>query len=92
MKNVVRTKAGDAFTFGSMTMKVLNDGYFGPGVNPGNDSTVVFKMETPKESVLFLGDLGNRGDVYLNDPTFIEEIRTCRIVQIGHHGAKRLLG
>ena len=86
VKNVVTTKAGDVFTYGSMTMKVLNDGYFGPGVNPGNDSSVVFKMETPKESVLFCGDLGVRGDVYLNDPAFAEEIGSCRVVQLGHHG------
>lgn len=86
VKEMVVTKKGDVFTYGSLTMKVLNDGYFGPGNNQGNDTTVVYKMETPKESVLFLGDLGARGDVYLKDVDFVNEIRTCRIIQMAHHG------
>ena len=86
VKNLIVTKKGDVFTYGSLTMKVLNDGYFGPGSNQGNDTTVVYKMETPNESVLFLGDLGARGDAYLKETEFVNEIRTCRIVQMAHHG------
>lgn len=86
VKKTVTIEKGDVYRYGSLTMKVLNDGYFGPGNNQGNDTTVVFKMETPEESVLFLGDLGARGDVLLNDSDFVKEIRTCRIVQMAHHG------
>lgn len=87
--NAIQTSAKQSFKIGQyVTMKVLNDAYFGPSGNPGNNASVVYKMETPGESVLFLGDLGDRGDYYLNDQTFRNEMRSCRVVQMAHHGQR----
>jgi len=84
--NVVSTKKGDVFTFDRLTFKVLNDAFFGSKVNLGNDSSVVFKVETAGKSVLFLGDLAQYGDVLIEDEYFLNEAKTCEIVQMAHHG------
>lgn len=84
--NVVTTKKGDVFTFDRLTFKVLNDAYFGSTTNLGNDSSVVFKVETAGKSVLFLGDLAQYGDVLIEDEYFLNEAKTCEIVQMAHHG------
>lgn len=87
--NAIQTSAKQSFKIGQyVTMKVLNDAYFGPSGNPGNNASVVYKMETPGESVLFLGDLGDRGDYYLNDSSFRNEMKSCRVVQMAHHGQR----
>lgn len=82
---VVKIGEGDCFSYGKMIFKTLNDAYFGSS-NYMNDASVVIKLETPGENVLFLGDLGVRGDDYLLNPTFVEEISDCAIVQMAHHG------
>lgn len=84
--NVVTTKKGDEFTFDRLTVRVLNDAYFGSTTNLGNDSTVVFKVETAGKSVLFLGDLAQYGDVLIQDEYFLNEAKSCEIVQMAHHG------
>lgn len=88
ISKVTRTGRGDRYDFGSVRVKVLNDAVFGEDEeNPGNDSGVIFKVETPGESILILGDMGwTVGDALLSDSRFVEEIRTCRIVQMAHHG------
>ncbi len=83
--NVVTIGKGGVYTYGDMTIKTLNDAYFG-SANFLNDSTVVMKLETPGENLLFLGDLGDRGDVYLEDADFLAEIQDCSVVQMAHHG------
>ncbi len=77
----------EEYVYGSVRIVPLNEGYFADIENPVNNSCVVYKMYTPKESVLFLGDLGSsRGDEYLQDVRFAEAIKDCRIVQMAHHG------
>lgn len=83
--NVVRIGKGGVYTYGDMTIKTLNDAYYGSS-NFFNDSTVVMKLETPGENLLFLGDLGDRGNAYLSDATFLAEIADCAVVQMAHHG------
>lgn len=85
IRNIVVPGKGGIYSYGKMTLKALNDAHFA-GDNWLNDSTVVLKMETPGQSVLFLGDLGLRGDVYLTDPDFQKAISNCMIVQLAHHG------
>ena len=68
-------------------MKVLNDAWYTErDSNYGNNSGIMFKMETPGESVLFTGDMGNRGDVYLKDEWTRKEIESCTLIQMAHHG------
>jgi len=86
INNIVTIKKGDAFNYGSLTIKVLNSADRETKINALNNMSVVFKAETPGEDILFLGDLGESGDVYLNDPYFVREMRTCRVVQMAHHG------
>ncbi len=94
VKNVIEYNVGVIYTTksGAVTMKALNRAKFNLESNPANNSSVVYKMETydengvQKESVLFLGDLGDYGDTLLQDATFLAEIRSCRVVQMSHHG------
>lgn len=87
VKNVVTTKKGDEYHFGEyLTVKALNDPDYTTTINTGNNTTVVYKVETPKEDILFLGDLGESGDKYLQDPYFVREMRSCGVVQMAHHG------
>ncbi len=80
-------RRGDRFDFGDVQMTVLNDAYFGGDDNSGNDSGIIFRMDTKGESVLFLGDMGwERGDKLLEDDWFAEQIRPCKVVQMAHHG------
>ncbi|MBQ7924610.1 MAG: MBL fold metallo-hydrolase [Clostridia bacterium] len=83
---VVTPKKGDEVVVGSVTMKVLNTAYFGSTSNIINNSSIVYKLETDGEEVLFLNDLGDYGDTLLNDEYFASEISTCTVVQMAHHG------
>lgn len=52
--------------------------------NPMNDSSLVFKITTPKKSVLFLGDLGpDGGDILFRES---RHLLKSDIVQMAHHG------
>ncbi|MBQ8295887.1 MAG: MBL fold metallo-hydrolase [Clostridia bacterium] len=52
--------------------------------NPMNDSSLVFKVTSPKKSVLFLGDLGpDGGDVLYSES---RDKLKADIVQMAHHG------
>lgn len=87
VKNIITTKKGDEYTFGEyLKIKVLNDPDYLTQINSGNNTSVVFKAETPGEDILFLGDLGETGDTYLQDPYFVREMRSCAVVQMAHHG------
>lgn len=88
--NVVTTRRGDVYGFGAITVKVLNDAIFYEDEdNPGNDSGIMFKIETPGESILMTGDMGwTRGDLCLEDAWCLGEMRTCRVVQMAHHGQR----
>lgn len=84
--NVHTPGKGDSYTFGSLTVKSLNDPDYETLVNTANNTTVVYKLETPGESLLMLGDLGESGEKFIQDPEFVKEIRDCRVVQMAHHG------
>ncbi|MBE6602483.1 MAG: MBL fold metallo-hydrolase [Ruminococcaceae bacterium] len=86
VRHVITPKKGDVIERGGLRIKVLNDAYFQSAANLSNDSSLIFKVETPKESILFLGDMGNYGSVLLEDPEFVREIKSCMIVQMAHHG------
>ena len=87
VNNVIVPKRGDVIKVGSdITVKVLNDAYKEKNGNYGNNTTVVYKVETPGEDILFLGDLGDRGDAYLADEWFVSEAEVCTVIQLAHHG------
>lgn len=83
---------GVLYETSSIKVKALNWAKFDCDSNYVNNSSVVYKVETynsngvQKESVLFLGDLGNYGDTLIQDATFLGEMRTCRVIQMAHHG------
>lgn len=86
VKNTVKVKKGDCIARGGLRVKVLNNAYFQSPSNLSNDSSVIYKVETPGENILFLGDMGNYGTALLHDPDFVKEIEDCMIVQMAHHG------
>lgn len=86
VRRIITLKKGDVIDRGGLRIKILNDAYFQSAANPHNDSSLILKVETPQESVLFLGDMGNYGSALLEDPQFVKEIKTCKIVQMAHHG------
>ena len=88
VKNVIKPHYKDEYKLGEyVTMKVLNDAWYTErDSNYGNNSGIMFKMETPGESVLFTGDMGDRGDVYLKDEWTRKEIESCTLIQMAHHG------
>ena len=86
VKNVIVPKQKDAFVIGSITVKVLNNAYFATGGNTINNSSITYKVETPGEDVVFFGDLGDHGDDLLSDEYFVNELKTCTVVQAAHHG------
>ena len=87
VKHTFTPEKNDVFAIdASLTIKVLNDAYFGNALNLGNDSSVVYKAETSGEDILFLGDLAEHGDVLIRDQYFYDECRSCGVVQMAHHG------
>ena len=86
VKKVITPKKGDSYNIGNIEVKVLNNACFDAGSNYANDSSICFKFVTKCESILFLGDLGLKGDDYLKDKNFVKEIETCSVVQTAHHG------
>ncbi|MBR5626285.1 MAG: hypothetical protein IKW74_01530, partial [Thermoguttaceae bacterium] len=68
----------------NITVTVLNDYNLELTSNPINNSSIVFRVDTGKTSLLFLGDLGKEaGDALLNSQP---ELLKCDIVQMAHHG------
>lgn len=91
VKSVCKPKKGDVIKVDdSVTVKVLNNGWFeqdGKHINHyGNNSGIIYKVQTPEEPILFLGDIGERGDEYLKDEWFKKEVETCTVIQMAHHG------
>lgn len=88
VKNVITPHKTDNFVLDEyMNVKILNDAYFYSHNNMGNDSSIVFKLETPGASIAFLGDMSYfYGDTLIKDQYFYDEISTCEVIQMGHHG------
>lgn len=88
VKNVITPHYKDEYKIGgSVRIKVLNDAWYTErDINYGNNTGIMYKMETPGESVLFTGDMGSRGDVYLKDEWTKKEIAGCTLIQMAHHG------
>lgn len=85
--NVITPAKRDEYVIDEdLKVKVLNKAYFREQSNMPNDSSVVYKFETPKKSILFLGDMGTYGDDLIKDEYFKSEAETCEVVQMGHHG------
>ncbi len=86
VKKTHSLKKGDRIQKDGLCIKVLNDAYLSSPNNLSNDSSVILKVETEGENILFLGDMGNYGTALLQDEKFVQEIRDCMIVQMAHHG------
>ena len=79
---VVRPQKGQWLETGHFRVLPLSDGSaVGESLNP---SSVVYRVETSGESVLFLGDMDWRAEEKILRE-FPEELR-CRVVQMAHHG------
>lgn len=86
VQKVHSLKKGDRIQKDGLCIKALNDAYLSSPDNISNDSSVILKVETEGENILFLGDMGNYGTALLHDEEFVQEIRDCMIVQMAHHG------
>ena len=84
VKNVVTVQKDDKITVDEVTVTVLND-CLEYSHNYGNNTTVVFRVDTLGESVLMLGDAGIELGEWLvkNNPDGISD---CALVQSAHHG------
>lgn len=78
-------KPGQTWTFGSVTVECLND--FDPSqtANPVNNASIVFRVTTPKTSILFLGDLGVEGGERVARLVAPEKLK-ADYLQMAHHG------
>ena len=87
VKNVITPGYGDVYKVSeTVSVKALNDSWFEKNNNYGNNSGIIYKVETPGEDILFLGDMGDRGDYYLQDDWARSEIESCTVIQMAHHG------
>ena len=82
--SLIRPKEGDEFRIGGNRIRFFKDGHLENG--DINDSSLVFKLETKGESILFLGDVSPKcGDAlarrFRDDPDFRADF-----IQLAHHG------
>ena len=75
---------GEQITIDELKFHFLYTYHEGLVSNIMNDSSLVFKMMTPKKSVLFLGDLGPEGGDILYWES--RHLLKADIVQMAHHG------
>lgn len=78
-------KVDEVFTFGSTTIRCLNDYDESLTTNSINNSSICFRIDVDGRSILILGDLGKEaGDrlLKLQSP----EVLHCDFVQMAHHG------
>ena len=85
---VITPKQGDVYALNAATVTVLNNAAFDILHDFSNNSSVVYKLDTGKTKVLFTGDLERKGDEYLGNPWFVEQLSDCTVVQMSHHGQK----
>ena len=82
----IRPKTGESLTFGSATFDILytptDNGTFTS--NYGNNTSVIYKLNTTEKDILFLGDAGTDLGAWLLENK-AEELKSD-IVQMAHHG------
>ena len=86
--NVITPKKGDRYALNGATVTVLNDAAFDVLHDFSNNSSVVYKLDTGKTKVLFTGDLERKGEEYLEEQWFCDQLADCTVVQMSHHGQK----
>ncbi|MBQ8310954.1 MAG: MBL fold metallo-hydrolase [Clostridia bacterium] len=75
---------GERIAVDELTFEILYTSHDGLFSNPMNDSSLVFKMTTPRKTVLFMGDLGpDAGDILYRESC--HKLKSD-IVQMAHHG------
>ncbi len=85
---VHQVRAGDVYKFGDIVMRVLRE----PDenlecVNLLDNSTVVYRLEADKKSMIFLGDLGEEGGKQLLE-NVQPKLLKADFVQMAHHGQR----
>ena len=78
------TVQGESIQIDECRIDFLFSYHEGLTANLMNDSSLVFKLTTPRKSVLFLGDLGPQaGDILYRES---RDLLKADIVQMAHHG------
>ncbi len=86
VKNIIKVSKGGIYPIDEYaTFRCLNDPWITKNDNFGNNSGVMYTMHTKGETVLFLGDMGDRGDYYLEDLWVRKEVEESTIIQMAHH-------
>ena len=75
---------GETIQVDEVKIDILYTTHDGLYANPMNDSSMVFKVTTPRKTMLFLGDLGPEGGDILFDES--RHLLKSDIVQMAHHG------
>ncbi|MBR3218543.1 MAG: hypothetical protein IKF77_01355, partial [Thermoguttaceae bacterium] len=78
---------GEKLPYGNVTIETLNDYDPDLRVNVVNNASIVYRVETPNTSILFLGDLGVEGGDRLLTLVPAEKIK-ADYVQMAHHGQR----
>lgn len=84
-KDCVELSIGDQFEIDGISIEILSIKNPELTMNPFNNSSMVFKMNTPKTSLLFLGDLGLEGGEKLLKSENASKLQSD-YVQMAHHG------
>lgn len=84
--NVIKPTKGYVVNVDELTVTALNDACFEIRPNFCNDSGIIYKFDTGESKILFIGDIGAKGDDYIMDEWFCKEIGDCNVVQMAHHG------
>lgn len=77
----------DCFMFDEVTIKVLRIFNKDISLNYVNNSSTVYRIETPNTSYLLLGDLGVEGGEELMEICSLEDLQTD-YTQMAHHGQR----
>lgn len=83
-KKALKVKKGDTVQIDEVKIDFIYSYHKELTDNLMNDASLVFKVTTPKKTVLFLGDLGPQGgDVLMAES---KDLLKADIVQMAHHG------
>ena len=88
LENVTKMPKGEPLRLGSVEITALNDLDDLDMERPGmtiNDTSILYRVKTPKTTLLFLGDLEPRGQEALVGKLPAEAFK-ADVVQMAHHG------